>query len=319
MWVISICWELQMYQLYIFLHQPFPALTPYAVTSLLHSESWDALWSLDERQDLNSAYSLSAGCYTSCSNSSRSRCVYLLCHSSPPPSSCSFITAVRQLCLGGSHSIVLAPPSTYECSCRCWCRSARPTPPCGTGWLQITVILFTYVPWVGYAYVFLSLLSLDRACYTRCCTPPPSCYCLCYWSACLCCTQTKSSNSACGCFHATPVCAQLCHNAVLRTSYRTHVVAAQKHLELLSGCFFNSCHRLDAADGVVSISQTISKICTIVIHTMPDVDLAKDLTCRTPLKQVKISEMLFYKFTNDSKWHVFFAGFKKIAPVEENQ
>lgn len=138
-----------------------------------------------------------------------------------PPSSCSFITAVRQLCLGGSHSIVLAPPSTYECSCRCWCRSARPTPPCGTGWLQITVILFTYVPWVGYAYVFLSLLSLDRACYTRCCTPPPSCYCLCYWSACLCCTQTKSSNSACGCFHATPVCAQLCHNAVLRTSYRT--------------------------------------------------------------------------------------------------
>lgn len=76
---------------------------------------------------------------------------------------------------------------------------------------------------------------------------------------------------------------------------------------------------MDAADGVVSISQTISKICTIVTHTMPDVDLAKDLTCRTPLKQVKISEMLFYKFTNDSKWHVFFAGFKKIAPVEENQ
>ncbi|XP_025766694.1 uncharacterized protein LOC109203881 [Oreochromis niloticus] len=101
------------------------------------------------------------------------------------------------------------------------------------------------------------------ACYTRCCTPPPSCYCLCYWSACLCCTQTKSSNSACGCFHATPVCAQLCHNTVLRPSYRTHVVAAQKqtHLELLSGCFFNSCHRLDAADGVVSISQTIKPIC----------------------------------------------------------
>lgn len=45
-----------------------------------------------------------------CCSSSRSRCTYLLCSPSSPLS-CSLISAVRQLCLGGSHSIVLAPPS----------------------------------------------------------------------------------------------------------------------------------------------------------------------------------------------------------------
>lgn len=45
-----------------------------------------------------------------CFSSSRSRCIYLLCSPSSPLS-CSLISAVRQLCLGGSHSIVLAPPS----------------------------------------------------------------------------------------------------------------------------------------------------------------------------------------------------------------
>lgn len=77
-------------------------------------QSQDALWSPDQRPEsrLNPALSLflSAACYSSCCCSSgSSRCVYLLCP--PPPPSCSLITAVRQLCLGVSHSIVLAPPS----------------------------------------------------------------------------------------------------------------------------------------------------------------------------------------------------------------
>ncbi len=69
---------------------------------------------------------LSASCYSSCCcSSSRSRYVYLLCPSLPP--SCSLITAVRQLCLGGSHSIVLAPPSPIGAPVGAG--SALPAPP----------------------------------------------------------------------------------------------------------------------------------------------------------------------------------------------
>lgn len=80
----------------------FPA-QPRAVITLspeMPFDCWMRGWTL--------SLSLPGACFSSsCRSSRRSRCVYLLCR---PPPSCSLITAVRQRCLGGSHSIVLAPP-----------------------------------------------------------------------------------------------------------------------------------------------------------------------------------------------------------------
>lgn len=101
--------------------QPFPRAVISLTLSLspeMPSDHWMRGWT-------QLSLFLSAARYSSCCCSGgRSRCVYLLC----PPPFCSLITAVRQLCLGGSHSIVLAPPLTCRCSCGCWLRSARPNP-----------------------------------------------------------------------------------------------------------------------------------------------------------------------------------------------
>lgn len=71
-------------------------------------------------------------------------CAYppLSLHPTPTPTpSCSLITAVRQPCLGGSHSIVLAPPSPIGAAVGAG--ATMPTPPRGSDWHRITVILGT--------------------------------------------------------------------------------------------------------------------------------------------------------------------------------
>lgn len=69
-------------ELYVFLHLSFSVFRLCCGITHALTESWDALWSLDERLDIWIQLSLSlSGCYTSCCCSSRrSRCVYLLCH-----------------------------------------------------------------------------------------------------------------------------------------------------------------------------------------------------------------------------------------------
>ena len=114
-----------------------------------------------------------------------------------PPPSCSLITAVRQLCLGGSHSIVLAPPSPKGAPVGVG--AALPAPAHERDRFQITVILGTYVAQsMLHLRLFLSPFFLpgQSLLLSLCCRPPPSCYCLCCRSARLCCTQTKSSNPA---------------------------------------------------------------------------------------------------------------------------
>lgn len=71
----------------------------------------------------------------------------------PTPPSCSLITAVRQPCLGSSHSI-------SHC-CAVGAGTALPDPPCGNGRPQLSVILGTLLACADRG--FLSLVCLHRA------------------------------------------------------------------------------------------------------------------------------------------------------------
>lgn len=133
---------------------------------------------------------LSAASYSSCCCSgSRSRCVYLLCPPPPLPVPLSLQygspvwEAAIPLFLHPFHLAVLLWVLAPLC----------PTHPVeGTGskslWYlaprcpeQVTRRAFClFSPWTELT--------------TVCCRPPPSCFCLCCRSACLCCTQTKLSN-----------------------------------------------------------------------------------------------------------------------------
>lgn len=79
---------------------------------------------------------------------------------------CSFITAVLQPCLGGSHSIVAL------CSCRCWLRSAQPA-----RWKRLAPSHCNTWHLVASGRLELSVLSPWTQRKTVFCRPPPSCLC----------------------------------------------------------------------------------------------------------------------------------------------
>lgn len=99
----------------------------------------------------------------------------------PTPPSCSLITAVRQPCLGSSHSI------SHCCAALPWALAPLcPTHPVETtGPSSLWYLAPCWSVQIGAFY----RLSACTECTTVCCRPPPSCLCLCRWSACLCCTR----------------------------------------------------------------------------------------------------------------------------------
>lgn len=91
-------------------------------------------------------------------------CLPLITHPHLP--SCSFITAVLQPCLGGSHSIVAL------CSCRCWLRSAQPA-----RWKRLAPSQCNTWHLVAPGRLELSVLSPWTQHKTVFCRLPPSCLC----------------------------------------------------------------------------------------------------------------------------------------------
>lgn len=133
---------------------PPSLVTCWVLTSALLLQSWDALCPPYERwahvwiELLHfQPFACSRSC---CCSSSRSRCVYLL--HAPLPRSRSLITAVRQLCLGGSHSIVLTPGSPIAAS--------RGSGSDLAALVQITVTLGTLLPRLDHFFFFFSVSAL---------------------------------------------------------------------------------------------------------------------------------------------------------------